>query len=79
MQEHKVEITIIVFGSARIREPGISRTQLTDSLEASAQELSNEGLDRRAKISGKIAENSKYFMRRRGWFSLYSNDPIRGG
>jgi hypothetical protein len=43
LQEHKVEITIIVFGSARIREPGIFRTQLTDSLEASAQEPSNEG------------------------------------
>lgn len=72
LQEHKIENTVIVFGSARIPEPANARKELKDAKAAFAREPSNKVLGRKVKIMGKVAENSKYYEEARRFARLIS-------
>jgi hypothetical protein len=72
LQEHKVENTVIVFGSARIPEPAVARKKLKDAKAAFAQEPSNKELGRKVKIMSRVVENSKYYEEARRFARLIS-------
>ncbi len=61
LQEHGVENTIIIFGSARMPAPEVARQLLVDAEADAAREPSNEALARRARIMGNVAANAKYY------------------
>jgi hypothetical protein len=73
LQKHKIESTIIVFGSARLPEPGVARTRAAEAEAAAARAPSNGALARAAKIQRRVAENSKYYEEARRLGSLISN------
>jgi len=72
LQEHKIENTVIVFGSARIPEPAVARKELKDAKAAFTRELSNKKLERRVKIMSRVVENSKYYREARKFAHLIS-------
>lgn len=61
LQEHQVESTVIIFGSARIPEPEAAQSQLKRAEAAAARDPSNERLARRARIMRAVAANSRYY------------------
>lgn len=61
LQEHQVESTVIIFGSARIPEPEAAQSQLKRAEAAAARDPSNELLARRARIMRAVAANSRYY------------------
>jgi len=76
LQEHEIENTIIVFGSARIPEPAVARKKLRDAKAAFAQDPSNKELGRRVKIMSRVVENSKYYEEARRFARLISQSAI---
>ncbi len=72
LQEHKIENTVIVFGSARIPEPAVARKKLKDAKAAFAQEPSNKELGRKVKITSRVVESSKYYEEARSFARLIS-------
>ncbi|MBE0425714.1 MAG: TIGR00730 family Rossman fold protein [Nitrospirae bacterium] len=61
LKEHKIESTIIIFGSARIPEPEVAQKQLAEAEAPAREEPADEMLARKAKILRRIAANSKYY------------------
>jgi hypothetical protein len=72
LRKHRVENTIIVFGSARIPEPEAARRQLADAEADAAEDPSNEALARKVKIMRAVAENSRYYEEARRFAHLIS-------
>ena len=72
LQEHKIENTVIVFGSARIPESAVARKKLKAAKTAYAQEPSNKELERKVKILSRVVENSKYYEEARRFARLIS-------
>lgn len=72
LRKHRVESTIIVFGSARIPEPETARRQLTEAEADAAADPSNKSLARKVKIMRAIAENSKYYEEARRFARIIS-------
>lgn len=72
LQEHKIENTVIVFGSARIPEPAAARKELKDAKAAFAQEPSNKELELKVKKMSRVVENSKYYGEARKFAFLIS-------
>lgn len=61
LQEHQVESTIIIFGSARIPEPETAQSQLEKAEAAAAHDPLNEPLSRKVRTMRAVAENSRYY------------------
>lgn len=61
LQEHGVEGTIIIFGSARIPGPGAARNQLRQAETAAAQDPSNVTVARKVRVMRTVVENSRYY------------------
>lgn len=72
LQEHKIEYTVIVFGSARIPEPAVARKELKDATAALTREPSNKELERKVKKMSRVVENSKYYAEARKFAFLIS-------
>jgi uncharacterized protein (TIGR00730 family) len=72
LQEHEVESTIIIFGSARIPEPEAAKRQLEDAEAAAREDPSNELIARRLKVTAAMARNSKYYEEARRLSQLIS-------
>lgn len=72
LQEHKIENTVIVFGSARIPEPALALKELKDVKAMLARMPSNKKLNRRQKILRRVVENSKYYEEARKFAFLIS-------
>jgi uncharacterized protein (TIGR00730 family) len=75
LQEHEVDETIVVFGSARILEPENARKQLREAEEAASQEPSSEECAQRVRTARSIATNSIYYEEARRFTYLISCAP----
>ncbi len=79
LQEHKIENTVIVFGSARIPEPAVARKKLKDAKAAFAQEPSNKELGRKVKLRAGLSKVRNTTKRQEVLHALFLNlqKPLR--
>jgi len=61
LQEHSVESTIVVFGSARIPEPSQAERELEEARARAAEVPDDPSLQRLARIAENRAANSQYY------------------
>ncbi|RJQ57176.1 MAG: TIGR00730 family Rossman fold protein [Desulfobacteraceae bacterium] len=73
-QEHQIESTVVIFGSARIPDPETAKRNL-EVLEKSLKEASeNENLLRLTRIARRAVENSRYYEDARKLGALISRN-----
>ncbi len=73
-QEHQIESTVVIFGSARIPDPETAKRNL-EVLEKSLKEASeNENLLRLTRVARRAAENSRYYEDARKLGALISRN-----
>jgi len=70
LREHKIEDTIIIFGSSRIPEPDIAEKNLDEIETFLRKDPSNESLKWKVKIARAMVTNSKYYGEARRLSSL---------
>ncbi len=72
LQEHHIESTIVIFGSARIPEPKVARALLEEAKAAYEKDPGNQTLLRHVNIAARIAHTSKYYEEARKLAALIS-------
>lgn len=59
--DHGIKSTVVVFGSARIPEPGMARRQLNDAERALQADPDNPSLAARVQIARRVVEKGHYY------------------
>lgn len=75
LQEHRIESTIIVFGSARIPDPKHAEKLLAEAETLADEDPSNEILARKARAMRALAANARYYEEARRFSYLISQYP----
>jgi uncharacterized protein (TIGR00730 family) len=75
LREHKIESTIVVFGSARLLPPDVARRQLNELLaEQKKGQKKNKNMAHRIERARRRLEQSKYYEEARRFSQLVSQD-----
>jgi len=75
LEEHKIESTIVVFGSARTLPPDVARRQLDDALaDQKNSQQKTKKLERRVDRARRLLDQSKYYEEARRFAQLVSQD-----
>ncbi len=79
LEEHRVQHTIVVFGSTRICEPGAARRAVNALAAELTADPSNKDLERRLAVAKRILEKSHYYEIAREFGRLVSEANGTGG
>lgn len=79
LQEHQIDSTIVIFGSARINERKINQQKLIDCEKALAAEPDNPELLQNKRIVAKIAANSHYYEESRKLAGIITRHAAQNG
>ncbi len=61
LQEHKIFSTIVVFGSTRILEPSLAKSQYENAVTLAANDKQNTDLKKRVEITKRLLDKSIYY------------------
>jgi len=78
-EDHRIENTIVVFGSTRIVEPGEARRRLEDACRQLAEQPGDALLERAVAQAERIADKSRYYDIAREFAQLVSRNSDAEG